>query len=516
MSEDLSDLRPPAFPEVSYATWRERVERDLGVGAFEGLGIDSLAGIHVEPLYSADHPVAEPSPPVVGTGGWETWVRVEPGGLAPLPRELARGVRGLWMSPERAGVFHLVAAMVAQHDLAIGLESREDGLAAAALAVAALEGAEVPPETVRGSLGIDPLGVLARAGCLEAGLERALADMALVVAWCHQHASGLRAVRVSTVPYHDAGASAIEEIAFAVATGVDYVRALEAAGVPLAQSVRAVEFSFAVDRGFYVQVAKLRAFRRLWAGVGGLLSEEGGPPWIAAETSRRSATTDDPWTNLLRTTMETMAAVVGGADTVTTAPHDRALGIESERSRRLATGVQLILREEAHLGRVMDPAAGSWMVEELTGQLVSGAWRELQAIEADGGMKAALLGGRIGSTVRSSKGRRADAVTQGELPILGTTVFRPQEARPPVVPTANVTVETDRSGALADEDRCRVALARVGAVPPEGRFEAAIVAIQSGATLGELGRARASGGPTDIDRLVPVRDAAAVSEGARR
>jgi methylmalonyl-CoA mutase len=265
-----------------------------------------------------------------------------------------------------------------------------------------------------------------------------LAELRDLSSWCATHAPGLRAVQVSSAPYEGGGASDAQEIAYTIATGIEYLRQLTDAGLGVDAAVRQLGFSYAVGSDFFTQVAKLRAARGLWAR---LVVKAGGEPAAAGmqmhcRTSPFTKTTRDPWVNMLRATAECTAAVLGGAQTIATLPFDCMVGPPSELALRVARNTQIVLREESHLDAVADPAGGSWFVERLTADLARAAWEEVRSIESGGGILKALGSGRILDRIaKVSETRRRDLATR-KTPIVGVSDFpnlhEPRLERDPV------------------------------------------------------------------------------------
>lgn len=209
------------------------------------------------------------------------------------------------------------------------------------------------------------------------------------------HGAGVRSVTVDGPAFHDLGASASWELGAAVAAGVAYLRLLTDHGLTAADALRQISFRFAADDDQFMSIAKLRAARQLWARVAEVVgAPEAGAATLHAVTSRPMMTQRDPWVNMLRTTLAAFAAGVGGADTVGVHTFDSAIpgglpGTATTFARRMARNTQLLLLEESHVGRVLDPAGGSWFVEDLTRALADQAWAHVREIEARGGFEAA-------------------------------------------------------------------------------------------------------------------------------
>ena len=203
--------------------------------------------------------------------------------------------------------------------------------------------------------------------------------------------------------FREAGATAVEEIGFALAAGVDFLAAMEERGVDVNRAAAALEFSFAVGSNYFFEIAKFRAFRMLWAraveSFGG--THEAARARIAARTSHWNQTVYDPHVNILRATTEAMAAVLGGADAVTVTPFDACYKAPDEASRRLARNTQLLLKHEAWLGRVADAGGGSYALETITDFMAREGWKVMQDIEARGGFRKAQAEGMIAQALRT-------------------------------------------------------------------------------------------------------------------
>ena len=189
---------------------------------------------------------------------------------------------------------------------------------------------------------------------------------------------------------HDAGGSEVQELAFVLATGVAYLRALEGAGVALDEARNMIYARLSADADQFLTLAKFRALRLLWAQVEQSCGLAPKPLFIAADTAWRMLTQRDPYVNMLRATVATFSGGLGGANAIAVLPHTLALGLPDAFARRAARNTQLVLLEESNLAKVSDPAAGSGGIETLTQQLCEAAWSLFQEIEKAGGVFAAL------------------------------------------------------------------------------------------------------------------------------
>ena len=488
-----------AFPPVSYETWRLRVATELASEAEVRLRRETLEGLLMEPLHAADHvgggiPLPRLAPP---SGAWRTWQELPAlagdAGRAALARERDRALGGVWLRLDgedatAAELASLLGDSLAGGDVELVLEWAGEPLAGGAVAVAAAQAAGLAVGQLGGCLGCDPLGSLARRGTLSGG---ACDQLVGATRWALAHAPRLRAGLVSTAPYADAGADAAQEIAFALATGAEMLRTLLAAGIAPGAAASQLLVSLTVGRDLYLQVAKLRAMRLTW---GMLLASVDAPPTelrLHGRTAWRTKGKRDPGSDLVRATVETFAAVLGGCTDVTCAP---ILDEETELALGMPLGsaTQLLLREEVGLDRVADAAGGSWYVESLTAQLARRAWKIFEGIERRGGMLRALAVGAVAQQVAEAAERRRAALAEKRLPIVGVTVHA---AKKPVTlphrPLATAAVApTPASGAVPAPEAPHLQ----GEADSAGLFSAAVAAAARGVSVAALAAAVASRG----------------------
>ncbi|WP_369777671.1 methylmalonyl-CoA mutase family protein [Streptomyces sp. R33] len=444
------------FPDATHEQWQRLVEGVLrksgkdvsGDAAEDALSTKLEDGLTTRPLYTAPETADETgfpgfapfvrggSPAGGAAGGWDVRQRYLGSDAARVNEavltDLENGVTSLWLSLGGPGglpvdalprVLDGVYLDLAPVSLDAGAEYAE--AARALLRLYAERG--VTPEAARASLGADPLGHEARTGeVLDPAGAVGLAREAAA------HWPGVRALAVDALPYHEAGGSAAEELGLSLATGVAYLRALTEAdgetGAAGALDVQAalgqLEFRYAATADQFLTIAKFRAARRLWARI----AEACGAPEAGAQrqhavTSPVMMTRRDPWVNMLRTTVACMAAGVGGADSVTVLPFDHELGLPDAFARRIARNTSTILLEESHLARVIDPAGGSYYVEQLTDELAHAAWEFFQTIEKAGGLAAALRSGLVAERLAATWAERSKKLAKRREPITGVSEF---------------------------------------------------------------------------------------------
>ncbi|MEU4033757.1 methylmalonyl-CoA mutase family protein [Streptomyces collinus] len=431
------------FPDATHEQWQRLVEGVLrksgkevsGEAAEDALSTTLEDGLRTRPLYTARDGAPDPGLPGFApylrggrpegntAGGWDVRQRHAALTDGAVLGDLENGVTSLWLVLGEGGipVADLPRALDGVYlDLApVVLDAGPDTEAAAAVLLRLYEEKGVDPKTVRGNLGADPLGYQARTGT-----PQEFAPVAALAARCAEQYPGLRALTVDALPYHEAGGSAAQELGASLATGVAYLRELTGAGLTVEAACAQLEFRYAATADQFLTIAKLRAARRLW----GRVAEVSGAPGAGAQaqhvvTSPVMMSRRDPWVNMLRTTVATLAAGVGGADSVTVLPFDHALGLPDAFARRIARNTSTILVEESHLARVIDPAGGSWYVERLTDELAHAAWEYFRSVERDGGQAAGLRSGRIRTDLATTWAERSKKLAKRREPITGVSEF---------------------------------------------------------------------------------------------
>jgi len=271
--------------------------------------------------------------------------------------------------------------------------------------------------------GLDPIGDFAALGATPIEWDALSARLGQTVATLRGRGFTSPMVRTDGRPHHAAGATDAQELAAVLATGIAYLRALEAAGLSLEDAAATLEVTLTADVDQFGTQAKPRAFRQLWAAALDACGIEAAPVAIHMETAWRSLTRRDPYVNLLRGTVAAFAAGVGGADSLTVLPFTQALGLPDGFARRLARNTQVILIEESNLHRVADPSAGAGAIEERTEKLAAAAWELFRQIEREGGMVESLASGAWQRRLAAARVARAKDVATRRLPLTGSSEF---------------------------------------------------------------------------------------------
>jgi len=429
-----------AFAPADEARWRKLVEGVLKGGAFEKLIGQTYEGMAIQPLYGRARSES-PRALRAQAGDWAVCARLDD------PDPKAANAQALTDLQNGADGLHLVFAG-AQGAYGFGLKDGSRATLEAALKgvifetgirvevdlsfackeaadtlAAMIETAKVDPASANIGFGYDPLGQMALMG----GSPAAWADLAPEVGKQARAIAGRgfggQILAADARLVHAAGGNAAQELAFAVASGLAYLRALEGAGASLDDARRMIGFRLAADADEFLSLAKFRALRRLWAQVEAACGLAPSPIRIHGETAWRMMTRRDPWVNMLRTTVAVFSAGLGGADSVTVLPFTQAIGLPDEFARRIARNTQLVLLDESNLGKVADPAAGAGGFETLTDELAQRGWDAFRAIETDGGLATALASGAFRAQVEEVAKARARAVGRRKDPLTGASEF---------------------------------------------------------------------------------------------
>ncbi len=408
-----------AFAPLPADTWRTHITQELGATAVWALALHDAAGLEIPALADAATPGAHiaAAPGVAPyrrgarhAGGWQMCQIVD----AAAPDEAASQLADeLAVAPEAIGIacdpvagvgvmLHDAAALAALLNDIPPLPSPALHLCGGAAAPALLAALASRGACRVSSCAWDPAAQLLQYGVLRGGEASAYAQLADMTRWAARHAPACRTIAIDATVAFEAGASAVDELALALATAVAHVRGLVAQHVPLHTIARHVIVRVALDSQVFEGAARLRALRLLLARA---LAAFGGDDTVQASTihavsARRGTSRRDPLLNAVRHTLGTVAGAIGNADIISVAPYDAPMG--SRAGRALARATQLIVRHEAHLDEIADLAGGSWHLEARTTALARAAWQRFQQIEAAGGLWPALTTGLITTSIMAT------------------------------------------------------------------------------------------------------------------
>jgi methylmalonyl-CoA mutase len=460
-----------AFPPAEEAQWRKLVDGVLKGKSFETLVAKTYDDVPIAPLYSRA-PEETPHALRASPGRWSLLPRID----NPDPVEankqalsdLENGATGLQLvfsgstgdygfalpDASEDTIAQVLDGVFLETGINIELDLSAATRDAAANIAHLIETRGTDPALTNIVFGLNPLGGIAR-GKIDAEDWPSLAPKFA------QHVGSLadrgfaKSLCVADARMvHAAGGSDVQELAFALASAVVYLRALESSGIGLDAARKLISFRLAADADQFCGIAKFRALRQLWARVEDACGLAPAPLHLHAETAWRMMTRNDPHVNLLRATMAVFSAALGGADSITVLPFTQALGLPDAAARRLARNTQLVLSEESNLDKVSDPAAGSGGYEALTEEFCERAWHLFQQIETEGGLPKALASGSFQSRVAATRARRRERVARRLDPLTGASEF-------PILEEVPVSVLKPLPLSLQTEDTKKLAPMRL-------------------------------------------------------
>lgn len=428
------------FPEVSYAEWRAKVEADLkGADFSKKLVWRTNEGFDVQPVYRAED-IADfkttdslpgQYPYVRGTRTENDWLTRQD-----IIAETAEEANAIALDVLTKGVTSLGFKVAAPEDLAVLLKGIDLAkveinltccpgkvveVAKALVAAVAAAGAN---DTFRGSIDYNPLRRQFRHGV--EGVESAeiaakAAELLDVVA----PVASLRCLAVDSDILANAGAFIYQELGYALAWGAQWMTLLTEAGRNADEVAKRIKFNMCVSSNFFMEIAKFRAARMLWAQIVKQYGadEAAAKMLVNATTSRFNQTIYDAHVNLLRSQTETFSACVAGVDSIVTTPFDTPYKTPDAFSERIARNQQFLLKEESHMDKVVDPAGGSYYVEELTVAIAKEAWKLFLATEEEGGFFACTGEGKVQKAVNASCEKRHTDVARRKEILLGTNQY---------------------------------------------------------------------------------------------
>lgn len=425
------------FPAVSAREWTEKIKKDLKGEDPEKLAWVTYEGLTVKPFYTAEDTDAQPQlnlapgqfPYVRGhkteKNKWQNLQEIvvaddSRAAIQKAAQALAGGADGIYFKIEKGDTFDfeycLAQLPLPQTTICFTITNKPADFLANFYQH--LEAKQLSPHGLKGFINLSqPLALdvfLLEDNQLAAILE------------CTKDAVDFYGITVNGAIFGNRGANAVQELAFTLSTAVHYLDVLTNRGIPAATIFRNMQFLISAGTNYFFEIAKLRALRWLWSGI---VNNWGEAPEYAAylrlhaQTSSWAATTFDPHTNILRTTTEAMAAVIGGCDSVAVAPFDITFNQDNPFAERIARNISLILQHEAYLDQTIDPSAGSYYLETLTHELAQKAWALFKEVENFGGYAKALQSGFITETLNKTAEQKFRNIASGQEVLVGTNKF---------------------------------------------------------------------------------------------
>jgi len=438
MTDDLS--LATEFSPTTQAEWRKLVDAALKGADFDKRLVGrTYDGLRVEPLYaraagakvvtgripgaawSVMQRVDHPDPTAANTQALQDLENGATGLTLVMAGSVSANGYGLDASP--ATLTRVLDGVQLDAGITIDFNLSPATRSAVQHFAALVKNRRLAPASVDMRASINPIGGFAASGSSSQAWSALSKSFAAMVAdLASQGFRGPFAVADGRI-VHNAGGSEAQELSFAIACAVEYLRALEQNGITPDAGHGMIYFRLSADADEFLTIAKFRALRKLWARIEEACGLTPKPAYVAAETAWRMMTRRDPYVNMLRTTIAIAAAGLGGANSITALPHTIALGLPDPFARRIARNTQLVLLEESNLEKVADPAAGSGAIEDLTGKFCAAAWALFQDIEAAGGAWAALESGLFQTEVASVRSERQQAVARRKDAITGTSDY---------------------------------------------------------------------------------------------
>ena len=364
--------------------------------------------------------------------------------------------------------------------------------------VVAAEEQGVTPEQLSGTIQNDILKEFMVRNTYIYPPEPSMRIIADIIGFCSKNMPKFNTISISGYHMQEAGATQVQELAFTLADGREYVRAALSAGLDVDDFAPRLSFFFAIGMNFFMEIAKLRAARFLWARIMSEFNPKDAKSSMLrthCQTSGVSLTEQDPYNNVIRTTIEAMAAVLGGTQSLHTNALDEAIALPTDFSARIARNTQLVIQHETGITNVIDPMGGSYYIESLTHSLASEAWKLIEEVEELGGMTKAVGTGMPKLKIEEAAARRQAKIDRGQEVIVGVNKYRPSNADPiEILDIDNAKVlasQVERLKAVRasrDEAKCKAALTALteGARGKGNLLALAIDAARARATVGEI------------------------------
>ncbi|MCP4298078.1 MAG: methylmalonyl-CoA mutase [Proteobacteria bacterium] len=527
------------FPKHTKKEWRELIDKQLKGASFEKKLITKTPEqILLQPIYhqqdgkTFSESLSSPGSFPFTRGANPAGNRVQPSKISqeflyPTPQDVNQAIRhdsqkglqeirlildeagkqGLDPESAKTGLVGLDGTSIATKkdfeylfkgvdlsELSFQFQPGQSSSACLSLFISYLKSTSFELKDLMGSIVFDPIGVLVAGGESNYSIDYALDEMAGLVNWSRDNTPQFRVIGIDSRVYSESGASAVQELAYAFGTAVTYIRGLLDRGMNIDDVASSITFTFSAGADFFMEVGKFRAARSIWAQIieafGGL--SDSRKLSFSVVTSNWNKTTHDPHVNMLRSTTEALSAMMGGCDSLSVSPFDMITGLPDKFSRRIARNSQEVIQKESHVDKVIDPAGGSWFIENLTEELASNAWETFQNIEKKGGILEAIKAGDIQSDVKGLSTSRKKAVAQRERVIVGTNMFANLEEEIPVGRSLDLNqIKEARSLEISRQKSERSSqvgnlLQHVKQTRSDEKIELSIQAAEAGATLGEL------------------------------
>ena len=439
------------FPPVSTSEWEARITDDLkGADYQKKLIWKTSEGFEVKPYYRdedtqdiafmnaapGEYPFVRGNKTI--SNDWQIRQDIETDDIEEANRlavdAIKRGATGLGLVAEDLSAEKDVEDLlngISLKDVAIHFGAAASYPTLIKVVAAYIKSQKLSADKVLGSFDFDPISYVLLNGDFWKSEKSDMAEVATMVKLGKELMPSMKVINVNGHYFNSAGATLVQELGFALASGAEYLTLAAKAGIPVDDVAQRMMFSFGVGSNYFMEIARLRAARLLWAKIVEQYKPENAASmqmWIHSNTSAWNKTLFDPYVNLLRTTTEAMSAIIAGTQSLSILPFDTFYKDPDEFSNRLARNQQIILKEEVYLDKVVDPSAGSYYIENLTQLIAEAAWKVFLQIEEKGGMIEAVKAGFVQDLVEKSAGQRLDDIANRRIIQLGTNQYpNPEE-----------------------------------------------------------------------------------------
>lgn len=431
------------FPPISSEQWMDKINADLKGADFDKKLVWRNENFDVQPFYREEGRkgleylnVAPNEFPFVRSSRmqnkWEIRQKIyttNPVEANEIAKEaVKRGVTGLSFDAKELtdlASFSVLLHGIDIEQVAIHFRASKKYLPLLEYLVEYVKNQNIDAKKVQGSCNFDSLGYRVLHGKYYETMDMNMAEIETLMNIAQKELPLFRVLSVNGLHYHNAGATSVQELAFSFAAGSEYLHQLTERGMNIDSILPKLSFNLAVGSSYFMEIAKFRAARLIWARIAEAYSarKEDSKAYIHAVTSNWNKSLYDSYVNLLRTTTESMSAGIAGVDAMTILPFDNIYNTETEFASRVARNQQIIIQEEAHLDKVVDPGAGSYYIEHLTDAIVQAVWDLFLQIDEQGGFAKALEAGFIDSQIEASAKKRDEQVANRKTSILGTNQF---------------------------------------------------------------------------------------------
>ena len=549
------NFHPPTFEE-----WKEKVEKDLKGKAFERLITETIEGIELQPIYtrkkflqnvnSEDYPSNGGRRATNSAGYYSNdWLinqKIEIPDAAEfnsaLKDALERGQNSILIPFDKASALGIDADYADVEDVGNGgvsisglnsfskvlndiditkypivFENTFSPVLPISLLNAYCKKNQIDITKVNCFLETDPIGFWVKEGELPVPLDKLYLQISDVMSWTEENAPKIKTIAVNTLPYVNSGANAVQELAIMLANAAEYFRAFIDLGNNAETIAKNMNVSLAIGSSFFTEVAKFRAAKILWRNLLKAFgcSEKSQNISLFAISSDFNKTIFDPYVNMLRSTTETFSAIAGGIDGLQISPFDSLFSSPDDFSRRIARNTQLILKEESHFNIPIDPAGGSYFVEELTEELAKKAWGKFQAIEKNGRIIESLKKDFIQNDIEKVYAARIKNISKRKSVIVGTNMFsNPKEEMLKFRKINHDEVKKKRAEFLQklrvsknhnDNLEILKSLSELSTADFKKVIPIAASALINGATIGEISSACKSNNGNSSEKINPIQ-----------